>query len=95
MTVLVGCVRCKDAKVCYSLDMVQDRLIFLLSSSAVEGTYSLELVFFLPLFGMNSLTHSPLAAAISLKIGRVEILLGDDGEGHGDIGDMSQEYLPR
>ena len=46
---------------------------------------------------MNSLTHSPLAAAISLKIGRVEILLGlgDDGEGHGDMGDMSQEYLPR
>ena len=58
--------------------MVQDRLMFLLSSSAVEGTYSLELVFFLPLLGMNSLTHSPLAAAISLKIGRVEILLGDD-----------------
>ena len=55
----------------------------------------MELVFFLPLFGMNSLTHSPLAAAISLKIGRVEILHVDDGEGHGDMGDMSQEYLPR
>ena len=40
---------------------------------------------------MNSLTHSPLAAAISLKIGRVEILHVDDGEGHGDMGDMSQE----
>ena len=47
--------------------MVQDRLMFLLRSSAVEGTYSLELVFFFPLLGINSLTHSPLAAAISLK----------------------------
>ena len=42
--------------------------MFLLRSSAVEGTQSLELVFFFPLFGINSLTHSPLAAAISLKV---------------------------
>ena len=49
------------------LDIVHDLLMFLFSNSAVEGTYSLELVFFFPLFGMNSLTHSPLAAAISLK----------------------------
>lgn len=41
--------------------------MFLLRSSAVDGTYSLELVFFFPLLGINSLTHSPLAAAISLK----------------------------
>ena len=51
----------------YSLDIVQDRLMFLFRSSAVEGTYSLDPVFFFPLFGINSLTHSPLAAAISLK----------------------------
>ena len=41
--------------------------MFLFRSSAVEGTYSLDPVFFFPLFGINSLTHSPLAAAISLK----------------------------
>ena len=29
----------------------------------------MRLMVILPLFGMNSLTHSPLAAAISLKIG--------------------------
>ena len=49
------------------LDIVHDLLMFLFNNSAVDGTYNLELVFFFPLFGMNSLTHSPLAAAISLK----------------------------
>ena len=29
----------------------------------------MRLMVILPLFGMNSLTHSPLAAAISLEIG--------------------------
>jgi hypothetical protein len=41
--------------------------MFLLRSSAVDGTYSFALDFRLPLLGMNSLTHSPLAAAISLS----------------------------
>ena len=45
--------------------------MFLFRSSAVEGTYSFALVFFFPLLGMNSLTHSPLAAAISLKINKI------------------------
>ena len=47
--------------------MVQLRRMFLLSSSAVLGTYSFPPPFLRPLFGMNSLTHSPLTAAISLK----------------------------
>ena len=55
----------------YLLEIVQDLLMFLFRSSAVEGTYSFALVFFFPLLGMNSLTHSPLAAAISLKINKI------------------------
>lgn len=82
----------------YALEIVQDLLMFLLRSSAVDGTYSFALDFRLPgnyfwyweiilsglfgeiilqlywwsrfhspLLGMNSLTHSPLAAAISLQ----------------------------
>ena len=47
--------------------------MFLFRSSAVEGTYSLDPVFFFPLFGINSLTHSPLAAAISLKRINIEV----------------------
>ena len=55
--------------------MVQLRRMFLLSSSAVLGTYSFPPPFLRPLFGMNSLTHSPLTAAISLK--------HRGGQGHG------------
>ena len=62
------------------LEMVQDRLMFLLSSSAVLGTYSFPPPFLRPLFGMNSLTHSPLTAAISLKQERNQ---GQYVEGHG------------
>ena len=49
--------------------------MFLFRSSAVEGTYSLDPVFFFPLFGINSLTHSPLAAAISLKQINIEVYI--------------------
>jgi hypothetical protein len=55
------------------LEMVQERLMFLLSSSAVLGTYSFPPPFLRPLFGMNSLTHSPLTAAISLKQGEIRV----------------------
>ncbi len=47
--------------------------MFLLSSSAVLGTYSFPPPFLRPLFGMNSLTHSPLTAAISLKQGEIRV----------------------